>query len=270
MKRLGLIAGSILVGCLGVIGLLALLWTPYDPTHIVPSETLRGPSSAHWLGTDRMGIDLVSRLMVGARVCLEVGVIAVSIAAVIGVPLGIFAAMKQGWVDELIMRLTDVMYAFPALLLAILLASALGASTATAMVAIGVSSIPAFARVTRSSALPVVASDYVLAARSSGTRPLKIALRHVLPNVTPTIGVQASVSFGIAILAEAGLSYLGVGGSTDVPTWGRMLYDARDVMYTHPYQAVLPGLAIALAVMGFNLLGDGLRDLLDPRLKEVR
>lgn len=270
MKRAGLWAGVVLVGCVVVTATLALLWTPFDPLRVRPEARLLPPGLPHALGTDHFGIDILSMIMIGAQVCLLVGIIAVAVAALVGVPLGMIAGMSPNWLSEIIMRGVDVLYAFPALLLAILLAAAFGGSTWTAMTAIGVATIPAFARVTRAATLGVMASDYVLAARSSGTGRLDVARRHVLPNIAPVIGVQASVSFGIAILAEAALSYLGLGTPPPIPTWGRMLREAQVYMFADPLQAVWPGVAIAIAVLGFNLLGDGLRDLLDPRLKEVR
>jgi peptide/nickel transport system permease protein len=268
MRRGSLVAGMALVGITIVVALISFFWTPYDPIRVDPTAVLAPPFGPHLLGTDGFGIDVLSRIMIGAQTCLLVGVIAVGIAALVGVPLGILAGMRGGWVSELVMRATDVLYAFPALLLAILLAAAFGASTWTAMVAIGIATIPAFARVTRAGTLSVMASDYVLAARSSGTGRLAIASRHVLPNVAPVIGVQASVAFGIAILAEAALSYLGLATPPPTPTWGRMLRDAQTYLFSDPILALWPGLAIGLAVLGFNLLGDGLRDLLDPKLRE--
>ncbi|GAB3703945.1 ABC transporter permease [Mariniluteicoccus flavus] len=270
MKRASLWIGAGLV--LGVVltALVAVVWTPFDPQRVIPGARMLPPGWPHLLGTDNFGIDLVSRLMAGARVCLLVGVIAVGIAALVGVPLGMLAGMARGWLGELVMRAADVLYAFPALLLAILLAAAFGGSTWTAMTAIGVATIPNFIRVARAATLGVMSSDYVLAARASGTGRLATGLRHVLPNIAPVLGVQASVSFGIAILAEAALSYLGLGTPPPTPTWGRMLREAQTFLFTDPLQALWPGLAIALAVLGFNLLGDGLRDALDPRLKEVR
>ncbi|MGL5405625.1 MAG: ABC transporter permease [Propionibacteriaceae bacterium] len=270
MKRAGLWVGIILVSAVVLMAMVATVWTPYDPGHVDPAIALRAPSAIHWLGTDHMGIDVLSRLMMGARICLLTGVIAVGIAACCGVPLGMIAGYRGGWIDDLLSRANDILFAFPALLLAILLAAAFGASTTIAMVAIGIATIPAFARVARSTTLPVAHSDFVLAARASGTTSGGILRRHILPNIIPTIAVQASVSFALAILAEAGLSYLGVGTPPTTPTWGRMLFDARNYLWANPELSLWPGLAIALAVLGFNLLGEGLRDILDPRLKEVR
>lgn len=268
MKRLPLIAGGLGVALVVLVALVSFFWTPFDPTLVVPGDRLLAPSWPHVLGTDGFGIDIASRIMIGARTCLLVGIVAVSIALVIGVPLGLVAGMSGGWLAELIMRASDILYAFPALLLAILLAAVFGGSTWTAMTAIGVATIPAFARVARAGALQVMAADYVTAARSCGTGRLAIATRHVLPNIAPIVGVQASVAFAIAILAEAALSYLGLGTPPPTPTWGRMLRDSQNYLFSDPLLALWPGLAIAAAVLGFNLFGDGLRDLLDPRLRE--
>ncbi|MCW2801893.1 MAG: peptide/nickel transport system permease protein [Propionibacteriaceae bacterium] len=268
MRRVTLLAGVALVSVVVLLALVSFVWTPYDPVRVDPSARLLGPSAAHWLGTDGFGIDIASRIMVAAQTCLLVGVIAVGIAALVGVPIGIGSGLLGGWFSEVVMRVTDVLYAFPALLLAILLAAAFGASTWTAMIAIGIATIPAFARVARAGTVQVMASDYVLAARSCGTGRAAIAGRHILPNVAPVVGVQASVAFGIAILAEAALSYLGLATPPPTPTWGRMLRDAQTYLFTEPSLALWPGLAIAVAVLGFNLLGDGLRDLLDPKLRE--
>ncbi len=270
MRRAGLWLGATLVVTVVLMALVSLVWTPYDPTLVVPGQRLRGPSPTHWLGTDGMGIDNLSRILVGARTTIVVGVVSVGIAALLGVPIGMLAGQGPRWLNEIVMRITDIAYAFPALLLAILLAARFGASPVTAMTAIGLATIPSFARVTRAGTLQVMSSDFVLAARSSGTRWPGISLRHVLPNIAPLIGVQASVTFALAILAEAALSYLGLSTAAIVPTWGKMLRDAQSVMFNAPLQAVWPGLAIATAVLGFNLLGDGLRDLLDPRLREVK
>ena len=268
MRRASLVSGAVLVLATVLVALVSFVWTPADPVRVDPLALLQPPSGRHLLGTDGFGIDVVSRLMVGAQTTLLVGIVSVGIAAVLGVPLGLLAGVRGGWVSELVMRATDVLYAFPALLLAILLAAAFGASTWTAMVAIGFATVPAFARVARVSTLAVMASDYVLAARAAGSSRLGITGRHILPNVAPVLGVQASVAFGIAILAEAALSYLGLATPPPTPTWGRMLRDAQTYLFSDPLLALWPGLAIGLAVLGCNLLGDGLRDLLDPRLRQ--
>lgn len=269
MKRATLYLGLGLIGIVVVLALVGLVWTPYDPT-AVTGNRLQPPGWPHVLGTDGFGADIASRIMSGAKICLLVGIVSVAGAAVVGVPVGIFAGMVRGWLGEIPARLSDILYGFPALLLAILLAAALGGSTWTAMLAIAISTIPAFVRIARAATLQVMSQGYVEAARLSGTPRLSIAWRHVLPNIAPVLGVQASVSFGIAILAEAGLSYLGLGSGPNTPTWGRMLREAQDWLFSNPMLALWPGLAIAIATMGFNLLGDGLRDLLDPRLREIR
>ena len=269
--RVPLVLGAVLVIGLVLTALVSLVWTPYDPTAVGLAPRLLPPGWPHLLGTDQMGIDVLSRLMAGSRICLLVGVVSVSIAALIGVPLGLVAGMTRGRIGRAIVRACDILYAFPALLLAILLAAAVGGSTLTGMVAIGVSTIPVFTRITRAGCLQVMGEDYILASRSTGTSWPTIARRHVWPNVAPLVGVQASVSFAMAILAEAALSYLGLATSITTPSWGRMLYEAQSKqLFSHPEQVIWPGLAIASAVLGFNLLGDGLRDLLDPRLKEVQ
>ncbi len=269
MKRAVLWAGSTLVALVVLACLVSVAWLPTDP-NTVGTPTLAPPSADHPLGTDNLGRDLAARLLVGARSCLLVGVVAVSIGAVIGVPLGIIAGGSRGVAATVLMRGADIVYAFPALLLAILLAAARGhASTFTAMAAIGLSTIPAFMRVTRSAAVDVLAQDYVMAARGAGFGLGHIALRHVLPNVAPVVLVQSSSAFGVAILAEASLSYLGLGTPPTTPSWGRMIYEAQSFVYSDIQLAALPGICIAAAVLGFNLLGDGLRDLLDPTLREI-
>ncbi|MDF8262799.1 ABC transporter permease [Luteipulveratus sp. YIM 133296] len=250
--------------------LVSFVWTPHDPGLVVPQDRLAGPSGKHWLGADKLGRDELSRLMVGARTTLLVGIVSVGVAALIGVPLGLVAAMTWRWLGEILMRVSDFVLAFPAVLLAIMLTAIYGSGVVIAMIAIGISTIPAFARVVRSGALQVMSTEYVVAARAAGRRPVGIGLRHVLPNVTSLIIVQASVSFAIAILAEAALSFLGLGAPPDVPSWGRMLQESQSLLQQAPRLAIVPGVAIALAVLGFNLLGDGLRDLLDPRLQQRR
>ena len=258
--------GLIIVGATVLAALVSLVWTPYDPLLATPAERLAGSSAEHLLGTDRFGRDVLSRLLVGAQITLFVGIIAVAISAVIGVPLGIAAGMRQGkFFDSLVMRSADLLLAFPALLLAIIAGAVWGPSTLTAMIAIGVAGIPSFARVSRSGTLQVMSQDFIAAARVSKVSEFQIAYRHVFPNISGLVIVQSSVYFALAILAEAALSYLGLGTSPPAASWGRMLQDAQSLLAVNPTLTLWPGLAIALTVLGFNLLGDGLRDILDPR-----
>jgi peptide/nickel transport system permease protein len=262
-----LIVGGALVALIVVAALVSLVWTPYDPALVRPDDALAGMSSHHLLGADQYGTDVLSQLMAGARTTLLVGVVAIGIAALVGVPVGALAAQRGGAIDELAMRASDIVYAFPAVLVAIILAAAYGGSTVTGMAAIGIAYIPVFARLTRASALEVLQSDYVLAARAYGRRPPAILWRHVLPNIASILIVQATVLFAVAILAEAALSYLGLGAPPPTSSWGRMLNDSQTYIGSDIELALWPGLAIALAVLGFSLLGDGLRDVLDPRLR---
>ena len=258
--------GLIIVGATVLAALVSVVWTPYDPLLAIPAERLAGSSAEHLLGTDRFGRDVLSRLLVGAQITLFVGIIAVAISAVIGVPLGIAAGMRQGkFLDSLVMRSADLLLAFPALLLAIIAGAVWGPSTLTAMIAIGVAGIPSFARVARSGTLQVMSQDFIAAARVSKVSEFQIAYRHVFPNISGLVIVQSSVYFALAILAEAALSYLGLGTAPPAASWGRMLQDAQSLLAVNPTLTLWPGLAIALTVLGFNLLGDGLRDILDPR-----
>lgn len=258
--------GLIIVGATVLAAVVSLVWTPYDPLLAIPTERLAGSSAEHLLGTDRFGRDVLSRLLVGAQITLFVGIIAVAISAAIGVPLGISAGMRQGkFLDSLVMRSADLLLAFPALLLAIIAGAVWGPSTLTAMIAIGVAGIPSFARVARSGALQVMSQDFIAAARVSKVSEFQIAYRHVFPNISGLVIVQSSVYFALAILAEAALSYLGLGTAPPAASWGRMLQDAQSLLAVNPTLTLWPGLAIALTVLGFNLLGDGLRDILDPR-----
>jgi len=263
--------GLLIVGATIVIALLSLVWTPYAPLLAMPAERLQGSSAEHLLGTDRFGRDVLSRLMVGAQMTLFVGIIAVAISALVGIPLGIAAGMRRGkFLDSLVMRTADLLLAFPALLLAIIAGAVWGPSTLTAMIAIGVAGIPSFARVARSGTLQVMSQDFIAAARVSKVSELGIALRHVFPNISGLAIVQASVYFALAILAEAALSYLGLGTAPPAASWGRMLQDAQSLLTVQPSLTLWPGLAIALTVLGFNLLGDALRDVLDPRHHTTR
>lgn len=267
MKNSSLWVGGILIAFVLVFAAVGMVWTPFSPT-ANSVAVLAPPGLPHLLGTDAYGTDVLSRLMSGAKIVLLVGVLSVVGAAVIGVPVGMAAAMLPRWAGEIPARLSDILYGFPALLLAILFAAALGGSTWTAVLAIGISTIPAFVRVARAATLEVMSQPFIEAAELAGTGKFTVARRHVLPNIAPVVWVQASVSFGIAILSEAGLSYLGLGSGPDAPTWGRMLREAQDHLFSTPILALWPGLAVAIATLGFNLLGDGLRDVLDPRLRE--
>ncbi len=250
--------------------LLSLLWTPWSAYEIDVASKLRPPSAAHWLGTDVLGRDIVSLILVGARSTIMVGIIAVGIGVTFGVTLGLIAAARRGWTEELIMRMSDFTFAFPAVLSAIMLAAAFGPGMVTSIAAIGIFQIPVFVRITRGSANAIWAREFVLAARASGKGAFRITIEHVLPNILSILIVQATIQFALAILAEAALSYLGLGTQPPQPSWGRMLNDAQTLLFQSPMLAVYPGAAIAVAVLGLNLLGDGLRDLLDPRLARER
>ena len=249
---------------------LSLVWTPWPATEIDVPNKLALPSAAHWLGTDSLGRDIVSQLLVGAHTSILVGVVAVLIGLACGVALGCLASARRGWVEEAVMRLADFTFAFPALLSAIMLGAIYGPGLATAIVAIGIFNIPVFARTARATANAVWSREYVLAARAAGAGPWRITLDHVLPNIAGVLIVQATVQFATAILAEAALSYLGLGTQPPTPSWGRMLNEAQTQMFQAPQLAIWPGAAIALAVLGLNLMGDGLRDLLDPKLARKR
>jgi peptide/nickel transport system permease protein len=259
--------GAALTAALLLVALLSYLWTPYPPAAIDIPHKLAPPSFAHWLGTDNLGRDVASELIAGARVSILVGVVAVGIGLVFGVSLGLFAAFKKGVVEDSIMKGCDFVFAFPALLSAIMLTSTFGPGVTNAIVAIGVANVPIIAKLTRATANSVLAREYTLAARAAGRGPLAIAFDHVLPNIAPALIVQATIQFAIAILAEAALSYLGLGAQPPQASWGRMLSEAQNVLYNAPRLAIYPGAAIALSVLGLNLLGDGLRDALDPKLR---
>lgn len=253
-----------------VAAALSWVWTPGSPYEMDMSAKLQNPSFQHWLGTDPFGRDITSLLLVGARNSILVGVIAVSIGMAAGTSLGLLAAARRGWLEEFIMRLSDFTFAFPAILLAIMMTAAFGAGIVNAIIAIGIFNIPTFARITRASANAVWSRDFILAARACGKGPWRITLDHILPNIMPTLIVQATIQFALAILAEAALSYLGLGTQPPQPSWGRMLAEAQTLLFQAPMLAVYPGVAIALTVLGLNLLGDGLRDLMDPRLSRKR
>ena len=262
--------GSVLVALLLLAAALSLLWQPYPPAEIDIPNKLAPPSWAHWLGTDSLGRDIASQLLVGSQNSIVVGVVAVGIGLGLGVALGCLAAARRGWVEELVMRASDFTFAFPALLSAIMLTAIYGPGLVTSIVAIGIFNIPVFARLTRASARSVWTLDYVLAARAAGKGAWRITTDHVLPNIANVLIVQATIQFALAILAEAALSYLGLGTQPPQPSWGRMLNEAQTMLFDAPLLAVYPGVTIALAVLGLNLMGDGLRDLLDPKLSRQR
>ena len=264
------VIGAALTLLLVFAAALSLVWTPWSPYEIDMALKLQTPSASHWLGTDPFGRDVLSLLLVGARNSILVGVIAVSIGLVVGGGLGLLAAAKRGWVEEGIMRLADFTFAFPAILSAIMMTAVFGAGIVNSIIAIGIFNIPNFARITRASANAVWAREYVLAARACGKGPWRITFEHILPNISSVLIVQITIRFAIAILAEAALSYLGLGTQPPQPSWGRMLAEAQTLMFQAPQLAVFPGVAIVMAVLGLNLLGDGLRDLMDPRLARQR
>jgi peptide/nickel transport system permease protein len=262
--------GGVLVALLIATATLSFFWTPYPPGDLDIPNKLQTPSTAHWLGTDSLGRDIGSLLIVGARNSIAVGVIAVGIGILFGVALGLLAAARRGWVEELVMRFSDFAFAFPALLTAIMLTAVYGPGLVTSVVAIGIFNVPVFARITRAAANGVWSREFVLAARACGKGRWSITFSHVLPNIAAILIVQATIQFAVAILAEAALSYLGLGTQPPQPSWGRMLNEAQQMLFQAPQLALYPGAAIALAVMGLNLMGDGLRDLLDPRLARQR
>ena len=262
--------GGGLVALLIATALLSFVWTPYSPIELDIPNKLQPPSAAHWLGTDSLGRDIATLLIVGSRNSIAVGLIAVGIGLSFGVALGLLAAARRGWVEELVMRLADFTFAFPALVTAIMLTAVYGPGLGTAIVAIGIFNVPVFARITRAAANGVWAREFVLAARACGKGAWSITFRHVLPNIAAILIVQATIQFAVAILAEAALSYLGLGTQPPMPSWGRMLNEGQNLMYQSWLLAVWPGLAIVFSVLGLNLMGDGLRDLLDPRLARAR
>jgi peptide/nickel transport system permease protein len=262
--------GLVLTALLVCAALLSLVWQPYPPADIDVPNKLQAPSAAHWLGTDSLGRDIASQLLVGAQNSIVVGLIAVGIGIVVGVAVGCLAAAKRGLVDEVLMRAADFTFAFPALLTAIMLTAIYGPSLVLSIVAIGIFNIPVFARITRGAALSIWQRDFVTAARAAGKGPVAITVDHILPNIASPLIVQATISFATAILAEAALSYLGLGTQPPQPSWGRMLNEAQSLMFQAPLLAIYPGAAIMLSVLGLNLMGDGLRDLMDPKLTHGR
>ncbi|MDO5529656.1 MAG: ABC transporter permease [Paracoccus sp. (in: a-proteobacteria)] len=269
--RWGLILGAALAGLAAIAAAVSLFWTPYDVAELSIAGRLQTPSAAHWLGTDHLGRDMLSMVMAGAQISISVALVAVGIGMALGIPLGLIAAASRGGlVDEIVMRGNDLIFAFPALVIAILITAVFGPGALNAIIAIGIFNIPVFARVTRGAALPIWTLDYIRAARVAGKGAARISLEHVLPNILNLLIVQATIQFSLGILAEAGLSYVGLGAQPPTVSWGRMLAEAQTMMTLAPHVAIVPGVAIVLTVLGLNLLGDGLRDALDPRLRVLR
>ncbi len=269
-RQVNLWLGAALVGLMTAVALVSLFWTPYDVTQLTISRKFEPPSPTNWLGTDQLGRDVVSLLMAASVNSLTVAFVAVGIGGSIGTALGLAASAWGGWVETLVMRLADLGFAFPALLFAIMLAAAFGPSLGNAILAIAFINIPIFARVARGAANQVWTRDFVLAGQVAGLGRLRLTVDHILPNIAAPIIVQATIEFAVAILAEAALSYLGLGAQPPLPSWGRMLAEAQTLMYLAPELAIYPGLCIIAAVLGFGLLGDGLRDVTDPRLTRAR
>jgi peptide/nickel transport system permease protein len=265
LRRRGAAVGVAAIGAFVTLAVLAPLVAPYDPLATSWSAIRKAPSAAHWFGTDEIGRDVLSRVVWGARASLLAGVVSVLISLTIGVPVGLLAGYAGGRVDMLISRLTDALLACPFLILAIALAAFLGPSLTNAMIAIGVSATPVFVRLTRGQTMAIKAEEFILAARAIGNPPWRVALHHVLPNVVPALIVQATLAIAAAVIAEASLSFLGLGQQPPAPSWGSMLNTAKNYIDNAPWMAVWPGVSIFVLVLSFNLVGDGLRDALDPR-----
>ncbi len=266
-----LIIGGILTSIFVCAALFSFVWTPFDYAALNIPDKIQPPSGTHLLGTDHFGRDILSMIMVGARTSIAVALVAVGIGMGLGVPLGLWAAARQGtWADEVIMRGNDLVFAFPSLVIAILITAIFGAGAVNAIIAIGIFNIPVFARITRGAALSLWQREFIMAARVAGKSATRISVEHILPNVTNLLIVQGTIQFSLGILAEAGLSYVGLGAQAPLPSWGRMLADAQTLVSIAPHMALIPGFAIILTVLGLNLMGDGLRDYLDPRLRVAR
>ncbi|SDO99568.1 peptide/nickel transport system permease protein [Phyllobacterium sp. YR620] len=264
------LVGLMITGVVAVMAALSFVWTPYAVGTLDIAGKLKPPSWSHWLGTDHYGRDILSMIMVGSRNSIAVAFVSVAIGLAIGVPLGLWAAARGGWIDELLMRLNDLVFAFPALLSAVMITAVFGPGAINAIIAIGIFNIPVFARVARGAALSLWPREFILGARACGKGAARITIEHVLPNIANLLVVQATIQFSLGILAEAGLSYVGLGSQPPMPSWGRMLFEAQTMVGLAPHMALFPGLAIVITVLGLNLLGDGLRDVLDPRLRRER
>ena len=264
------LAGFVITALIAAVAVLSYVWTPYDVTRLIITDKTQAPSLVHWFGSDHFGRDILSMIMVGARNSIAVALVAVGIGMGIGVPLGAFAAARGGLVDEALMRINDLVFAFPALLSAIMITAIFGPGAINAIIAIGIFNIPVFARVTRAGALALWPREFILAARAAGKGKTLITIEHVLPNIATLLLVQGTIQFALGILAEAGLSYVGLGAQPPMPSWGRMLFDAQTRMVVAPWMAIFPGMAIVVTVLGLNLLGDGIADIIDPKSRRQR
>ena len=264
------VIGLLITAAIAAMALLSFFWTPYDITRLIVADKMQPPSALHWFGTDHFGRDILSMIMIGARNSIAVALVAVGIGMGIGVPLGAFAAARGGLIDDALMRFNDIVFAFPALLSAIMITAIFGPGAVNAIIAIGIFNIPVFARVARAGALTLWPREFILAARAAGKGKALITIEHILPNIASLLLVQGTIQFALGILAEAGLSYVGLGSQPPMPSWGRMLFDAQTRMIIAPHLALFPGFAIVLTVLGLNLLGDGLSDVLDPKLRRAR
>jgi len=268
MRYRHMVTGGVLVVTAIIAAVLSYYWPPFDVTQLDIANKLKKPSTIHWFGTDHFGRDIFSMIMVGARTSISVALVAVGIGMAFGVPLGLAAASRRdGLLDETIMRINDLIFAFPALVIAILITAVYGASAVNAIIAIGIFNIPVFARLTRGGALSLWQRDFILAARVAGKSKIRISVEHILPNLLNLLIVQSTIQFSLGILAEAALSFVGLGAQPPLPSWGRMLSDSQTMISFAPHLAIFPGLAIVLTVLGLNLFGDGLRDFFDPRIR---
>jgi peptide/nickel transport system permease protein len=258
-RRIGFIVGVTITAVFVGVAVIAQFWTPYDPAALSIIDRLQAPDLHHWFGTDQLGRDVLSMIMAGAKNSVGVALVSVIIGVFVGVPLGLAAAARRGAIDELIMRGNDLIFAFPSLLLAILITAVFGPGAVNAIIAIGIFNIPVFARVARGGALQLWTRDYTLAARVAGKGPLRISFEHILPNLVGLLAVQGTIQFSLGVIAEAGLSYVGLGAQPPTPSWGRMLNEAQTLTALAPQLALFPGIAVLLFVLGLNLLGDGLR-----------
>ena len=260
--------GSICVLFVFLLAIVSFFWTPYDVTSLEISNRFKTPSYNHFLGTDHFGRDILSMIMVGTQTSIAVAMVAVGIGILFGLPLGLIAAAKRGtFFDDLVMRFNDLIFAFPALIIAILITAVLGPGAFNAIIAIGIFNIPVFARVARGAALTQWSKEYILAAQVSGKGTILISIEHIIPNILNLLIVQATIQFSLGILAEAALSYVGLGAQPPIPSLGRMLADSQTMISIAPHMAIFPGLFIVITVLGLNLMGDGLRDYFDPKLK---